>query len=242
MDEVWRILIPLLLAHIVTDFFSQTKGMVEKKRAGKWKSSAMLVHVLIAGSTAYAFTALWQAYEIFWITALSHWLIDGWKNSRKNPDKPSLFWADQSLHIFVIAGLCLWLTSPSIWYDPLVDAPWRESGIILLGFLFVLQPGSVIVQKVMSQWNLNSSGIALNEELPNAGHIIGLLERTLIFVFVVLQQFAAIGFLIAAKSILRFGSNAKNNQERKETEYILVGTLLSFTLATLTGLIVTWIL
>jgi hypothetical protein len=46
-----------------------------------------------------------------------------------------------------------------------------------------------------------------------------------------------IGFLLAAKSVFRFGdlTRAKN---RKLTEYILIGTLLSFLIAIATGLIV----
>jgi len=47
----------------------------------------------------------------------------------------------------------------------------------------------------------------------------------------------AIGFLIAAKSVFRFG-DLKESKERKLTEYILIGTLLSFGIAMITGIIV----
>jgi len=45
------------------------------------------------------------------------------------------------------------------------------------------------------------------------------------------SQFAAVGLIIAAKSILRFNAPQKN-------EYILVGTLLSFGFALLTGILI----
>lgn len=62
-----------------------------------------------------------------------------------------------------------------------------------------------------------------------------LVERTLVLVFVVLSQWAAIGFLVAAKSILRF-SEASSGREK--SEYVLTGTLLSLTLAIFIGLVV----
>jgi hypothetical protein len=47
----------------------------------------------------------------------------------------------------------------------------------------------------------------------------------------------AIGFLIAAKSILRF-TDMKGNNLRKEAEYVLIGTLMSFTCSIITGLLI----
>ena len=52
-----------------------------------------------------------------------------------------------------------------------------------------------------------------------------------------LNQLAAIGFLIAAKSILRYGDKDSKGA-RKQTEYVLIGTLLSFTMAIIIGLLV----
>ncbi|MDK2969458.1 MAG: hypothetical protein PWQ65_561, partial [Bacteroidota bacterium] len=43
--------------------------------------------------------------------------------------------------------------------------------------------------------------------------------------------------LVAAKSVFRFG-DLKDSGNRKLTEYILIGTLLSFGIAIVTGMIV----
>jgi hypothetical protein len=43
-----------------------------------------------------------------------------------------------------------------------------------------------------------------------------------------------IGYLLAAKSIFRFG-DLTNSKEKKLTEYILIGTFLSFAIAVLIG-------
>jgi hypothetical protein len=54
---------------------------------------------------------------------------------------------------------------------------------------------------------------------------------------VILGRWEAIGFLLAAKSVFRFG-DLKESKDRKLTEYILIGTLLSFGVAILIGIIV----
>ena len=64
--------------------------------------------------------------------------------------------------------------------------------------------------------------------LENGGRLIGQLERALIFLFILSSQAAGVGFLIAAKSIFRFGE-LKDNETRMEAEYIIIGTMLSFT-------------
>lgn len=68
----------------------------------------------------------------------------------------------------------------------------------------------------------------------HSGELIGWLERGLIVIFVVLSQYEAIGFLIAAKSILRFGETSKGNEK---SEYVLTGTLLSLTVALCPGVL-----
>ena len=57
------------------------------------------------------------------------------------------------------------------------------------------------------------------------------MERFLVLALVLVGQFSAVGLIIAAKSILRFRSPIKN-------EYILVGTLLSFGIAVLIGILI----
>jgi hypothetical protein len=93
----------------------------------------------------------------------------------------------------------------------------------------------VIVKASISQWN----PVKISEEngsLSRAGRFIGILERLFVFYFIVSGQWQAIGFLLAAKSIFRFG-DLKESKDRKLTEYILIGTFLSFGIAILTAII-----
>ncbi len=69
------------------------------------------------------------------------------------------------------------------------------------------------------------------QSLPNAGKLIGIMERFLVLALILVGQFSAVGLILAAKSVLRFRSSVKN-------EYILVGTFLSFGIAVLIGILI----
>ena len=75
------------------------------------------------------------------------------------------------------------------------------------------------------------------QSLPNAGKWIGYIERVFILTFVFVGSFEEIGFLLPAKSVFRFGELSKA-KEIRTTEYVLIGTLASFTIAILTGIVV----
>jgi hypothetical protein len=63
------------------------------------------------------------------------------------------------------------------------------------------------------------------------GRAIGALERALALTLVLLGEYGAVGWIIAAKSLARF----KALEDREFAEYFLIGTLASFLLAVLAG-------
>ena len=79
----------------------------------------------------------------------------------------------------------------------------------------------------------NQVSIPSDPNTFHAGQLIGILERWLILVFILIGHYEVIGFLIAAKSIIRFGDH-----DREKTEYFLAGTLLSIAIAVGCGLLV----
>ena len=93
--------------------------------------------------------------------------------------------------------------------------------LALFGVTFV---SGVVMKLVMSSWAVDE--VNTEDSLKNAGKYIGILERLFVFAFVVLNLWQAIGLLIAAKSVFRFGDLSRA-KDRKLTEYILIGTLLS---------------
>jgi hypothetical protein len=142
------------------------------------------------------------------------------------------FAIDQLLHLIVIVALWLILARPNIPYMAYVHDPaiWTYVAAIL----FITSVSGILIQVVLSYW-AHALKVGDGESLQHAGKYIGVMERLLIFVFIVSGNWEAIGFLLAAKSIFRFG-DLKEAKDRKLTEYILMGTLLSFGIAIVTAM------
>lgn len=95
-----------------------------------------------------------------------------------------------------------------------------------LGYILSVWPSGRIIERLTRQWRTQ---IDAPDGLVKGGLWIGCLERILIVSFVYLDQYQAIGFLIAAKSILRFGQVSAPDG-RKMSEYVIIGTMLSLIL------------
>lgn len=227
-------LIKLLLAHLIGDFFFQNTKSVKSKEKKKLKSLALYIHVLIHG--VLAMIVLWDIR--LWYVAIivmgSHLAIDAGKlyaTNKKN--KRWLFLIDQIAHVAVIIGL--WLGH---YYDDLIDIEIQipdQFWILVLGLVFLTTPVSIALKIFFTRWKLDPKDSGIHS-LKNAGQWIGMIERLLVFIFIIVGQFGAVGFLLAAKSVFRFGDlNREDNM--KLTEYVLIGTLLSFGIAILTGLV-----
>ena len=93
-----------------------------------------------------------------------------------------------------------------------------------------MKPANIVVKEV---FNASRIYMATGNELPNAGKLIGILERLLTLTFILIQQYEAVGFLIAAKSILRY-----RDDDTLKTEYVLIGTMLSFGMAVVIGILI----
>ena len=72
--------------------------------------------------------------------------------------------------------------------------------------------------------------------MPMAGKWTGYIERVPILTLVLTNNTEAVGFLLAAKSVFRFGDLNKA-KEIKITEYVLLGTFASFSFTLLVALV-----
>ena len=227
------IIIKLILAHLIGDFFLQPNSWIKEKEQKKLKSPKLYLHVLI--HVALLFVILWDVskWPLILIIGISHLIIDGLKLIiQKKKTKRLLFFLDQLLHILVIIAV-YWLF---IAKDFVFDNLFNETNLLLLTcIVFLTVPVSIIMKTIFLKWNI-SKFTEGNESLKDAGKYIGILERVLVFVFVILNHWEAVGFLITAKSVFRFG-DLRESKERKLTEYILIGTLISFGIAILIGLL-----
>ena len=114
--------------------------------------------------------------------------------------------------------------------------------IVIAGYFVVTWVAGKLVAFLLKQI-LRSAGEQEDTEfrpgIRKMGQYIGWLERTLALTFVLLGHYNGIGFVLAAKSILRYGE-IKSEGDRKLAEYVIVGTLLSFSLAVMLGAALRW--
>jgi hypothetical protein len=227
------ILIKLLLAHLVGDFVLQPRSWIEDKTKNKGTSSKLYLHVLIQGALVMLLFFDLSYWPMALGITLTHFLIDWAKLYFQQPtNKTFWFVFDQLLHLLVIVTLTLiWIYPDTSWLDYLQSIRFWS---YLTALVFLIFAVSIIMNVLLYKW---SSQIIDGEDqsLPNAGKYIGILERLLVFVFIITDHWEAVGFLITAKSVFRFG-DLKESKDRKLTEYILIGTLLSFGFAILTSL------
>jgi hypothetical protein len=161
------------------------------------------------------------------------------------------------IHLFIIAMLTgrLYDLTPAPWlgrfesflietFAPAGEAAryegrWLSLNAMLFGFLIILNEVNIMVRLMLTRLGLSplgrKKGGLINDEQYRTGRVIGFLERIFVFVFILLQQYAAVGFILAAKGIVRYPDFGN----RTFAEYILIGTLLStlfaMILAFLTG-------
>lgn len=225
----------LILAHLLGDFILQPNSWVADKEKKKGKSIYLYLHVII--HTILAFILLWNL-NLWWIALIigvTHFLIDWSKlNYQTFNTKRTWFFVDQLLHILVIAGLSI-LYFP---YFKIEDFFNAESIKLFTAIVFLTVPSSILIKTIISFWTpvtVEHSKVR-TESLVNAGKYIGILERLLVFVFILVNHWEGVGFMIAAKSVFRFSDLAEAKQ-RKLTEYVLIGTLLSFGIAILVGIL-----
>lgn len=227
----WVWLSKLFLAHLLTDFVFQSGKWIENRNARHFQSPYLYFHGLLTGIFALLFLGLnYWLYAI--VISVSHIVIDGWKSYQ--PRKLSYFLIDQLLHVLVM--LACWYHAFFSWHELVLYWTYLTTSfnfwVILTGFVFLSQPSSIAIGLMTKRW---SDQLPNSQGLTNAGKWIGILERSLILIFLLQNQFAAIGLLITAKGLLRFSE--KDRQEEK-TEYVLIGSLTSVLISLVTGIIV----
>ena len=243
----------LLIAHLLFDFPFQRKAWVKQKNERHFKAPSLylhaVLHALVSGAIVFAFLTLQgaEAIKLSIYVALivggSHLGIDLAKTYSKKT--AAAFVVDQLLHVVVIACVWLWITTQgSAVLELLMTVDYTKISLLFLAYFALYMPTGILVGMLLSKWAPQSTqnggtvaDIARVDSLKKAGLWIGYLERTLILTFVLTDHISAVGFLFAAKSIFRFGELA-NAEHVIKTEYVLLGTLYSYTISLLVGFLV----
>lgn len=222
----------LLLGHVLGDFVVQTRAMVENKA----RARMFLLHgvmVLIMTMAATGQIARWELLAL----AAAHMAIDAVKTYLA-PHNIAAFLTDQGAHLITLIAAAALV--PDLWATGLwATLPALPDNLIALmalltGAIIATRAGGFAVGLLMAPMatQIDANG------LPSGGKLIGLLERGLIYVMILAGQPAGIGFLIAAKSVLRFEATS----DEKKAEYVIIGTLASFGWAMITAYATLWAL
>ncbi|MCC9073632.1 DUF3307 domain-containing protein [Flavobacterium sp. F-65] len=226
------VFVKLFLAHLLGDFIFQPNSWVINKEIKKQKSIYLYMHAALHGILTWILVGELSFGWYALLLAITHGFIDFLKlHFQKTSTKRAWFIGDQIAHFIVLIAIALLYNQQKIDLLGFNSHFW----IIVTGVLFLTKPTSICIKNLISIWTPENNNEADNS-LANAGNYIGILERLFVFCFIMTGHFEAIGFLLAAKSIFRFG-DLKEAKDRKLTEYVLIGTLLSFGIALLTGLI-----
>ncbi|WP_449398157.1 DUF3307 domain-containing protein [Chryseobacterium wanjuense] len=205
------------MAHLLGDFVLQPNSWVADKENRKLKSKYLYLHVLI--HTALSFIFLWNI-QLWWMAVLvgiSHFIIDACKLSFQTvKNKKSWFFIDQALHFLVIAGVSFYCNEFS--FEFLKD---QETLKIIMAALFLTSPASIFIKILLSSWTPvpETAGNIQTESLSSAGKYIGILERLLVFTFILVDHWEGVGFMVAAKSVFRFSDLAQAKQENSRSMY-----------------------
>jgi len=119
----------------------------------------------------------------------------------------------------------------------LARVPLSASRMAALAFsaaitLFLVRGGTQLVRALLKKaGTLPVTEGKVDEVEYNRGRLIGGIERLLLAWMVAAGSYGAMGFIIAAKGLIR----SKDLENRERAEYFLVGTLASTTVALVAG-------
>lgn len=223
--------IKLTLAHVLGDFVFQSDKAVKNIRKRRFQSPYLYTHFATHLLLLLIVTGFQKNYLVpVLLLAIVHIIIDAAFKFLVENDKNRIicFWADQALHVLSLAAFVHYFHPFRIQWN-VIFSP--ENLLLLTAVVTVTMVASVLMKVMLGPLARRDS---IKVGTQNAGKLIGMLERLFIFAFVLKNFWEGIGFLLAAKSIFRFG-DLKESKDIKLTEYILIGTLLSFGLGIAIG-------
>lgn len=229
-------LLRLVLAHLLGDFVLQPRRLGDAK--SRLQPAALAVHGTIHYLLALAMLAPVVPLDTARVHALllamtaSHLAIDVGKArvvAARLLNEGWAFTLDQLLHGVVLTVVAALLA-------PAVPDAGLSPGLLLLAvYVGVIFGGGYWVKAVLGPWADRAAvGQDRPEQLRDAGLTIGWLERFLFLTALLTGSHAAAGFVVAAKSVVRF----PELENRVFAEYFLIGTLLSLSLAVAGALLV----
>ena len=229
----------LLSIHVLGDFYFQSSYMAEKKVLSiKW----VMIHSVYYWAAAIIISLpviSWDIILLGMLAALFHMIIDILKylgisrfKDKITFSEAGIFFVDQAMHIICLiflayiftvktgkmslcSGIAYFFTVTGIQGDVVVS--W------VTALLIIHKPANILISKMLSSYKPDDKDRNIEQD-NNAGRFIGTVERLIILIFISIDQYAAIGLVLTAKSIARYD---KIVSKPAFAEYYLLGTLLS---------------
>ena len=230
----------LVTCHLIGDFYLQSDALAIEKRSNNKK---LWGHFLLYAIPFTVFPIL--SISVFTlgnyffgfllcagVVIVLHAIIDTVKialqrlrpqiNSREN----ILFVCDQLVHFGSIIAICFvaermgLLPSREFIMVEVNDLNLLKIAVFLL---FLGKPTNIIFKAFFDKYAEEGTNVAAVTK-DGAGALIGSLERLTMGILVLLGQFAALGIVMAAKTLTRYTRMSENP---RFAEYYLIGTLFS---------------
>ena len=232
----------LISVHLLADFLFQTSAYSEKKRK---KLKPLLLHCfiyfIIFEIVLLPILQFKKAFLLGMIISVLHFFINFTKNKLEKsfPQRRLQIWIfsiNQLIHFVILIGIYYIFNlanSVSNLYLKLEGYENFKTIILYISvFSIIFEPASLFIRKLFTSISPKTYPKENLEELK-AGNIIGKLERIIIAILLLNNQFGVIGFVLTAKSIARF----KQMEDKNFAEKYLIGTLTSFLIVLVTVLI-----
>ena len=214
----------LISIHLLADFLFQTSAYSEKKRK--------IIYFIVFEIVLLLILQFKKAIFLGMIISVFHFLINyivnkSEKRFRKRRLKLLFFSINQLIHFVILIGIYYIFNLENSVSNLYIKLQGYENFKIIILYIsvfsIIFEPASVFIRKLFTSISSKTYPKANLEELK-AGNIIGKLERIIIAILLLNNQFGVIGFVLTAKSIARF----KQMENRDFAEKYLIGTLTSF--------------
>lgn len=237
------LLLKLLTAHLVGDYLFQTDWVAARKR--RWPVLALhgLGHAALLAGVALTEPRDSRLVLALALLLLAHLAIDAW-TSRSRREGTLALLLDQSLHAATILAAVAFARPSELAGLGGTIGVWLQDGrtfAVIAGFVAAVWMGAVVVGRWVKPFTdrITDGTVEGRSGLRNAGRAIGILERGLIFIAILVGLEALVGFVVAAKALLRL-PEARERASRELSEYYLVGTLASVFWAVMVSLLTRW--
>ena len=207
------LLLSLLVAHVIGDFYLQSDKYCKRKENSKLKGPFLYIHSVIVGLLSWAFVPTVDFWPYALLIFVTHLLIDAVKSYMCKGLWS--FLTDQIAHIVILCFIAHQYVSQC--HLPIQRLDLFDTPALMFAILCCLKPTNILIKLILERYKIGETESC--ESIKNAGALIGNLERILTLVFVLIGQYEAVGFIIAAKSLLRF-----KDTDTAKTESVLAGT------------------